>query len=50
MSCSPDAELRQLNDAQPHRVGQRPAVDKHSAQLVHLAVLLPRARADAAAL
>lgn len=35
----PDAELGQLDDAQPHRVGQRAPVHEHAAELVHLAVL-----------
>ncbi len=34
-----DAELRQLDDPHPDVVGQRPPVDEHPAQLVHLAVL-----------
>lgn len=41
----PDAQLRELDDAQAHGVGQRAAVDEHAAQLVHLAVLLPRTHA-----
>lgn len=33
----PDAELRQLHDPEPNGVGERPAVDEHAAELVHLA-------------
>ena len=35
----PDAQLSQFHDPHPHRVGQWPAVDEDSAQLVHLTVL-----------
>lgn len=44
----PDAELRELDDAQSHGVRQRAPVHEHAAQLVHLAVLR-RAAAHAAA-
>lgn len=36
----PNPQLRQLHDAQPHGVGQRPSVHEHSSQLVDLAILL----------
>lgn len=36
--AGPHAELRQLHDPQPHRVGQRPPVNEHPAELVHLPV------------
>lgn len=35
-----DAQLRQLHYTHAHRVGQGSAIDEHTAQLVHLAVLL----------
>lgn len=35
-----DADPGQFDDAHADRVGQRPTVDEHAAQLVHLAVLL----------
>lgn len=38
--AGPHAELRQLHDPQPHRVGKRPAVNEHPAELVHLPVAL----------
>lgn len=38
--AGPHTELRQLHDAQPHRVGERPAVNEHPAELVHLPVAL----------
>lgn len=36
----PDADAGQFDDAHSDRVGQRPSVDEHAAELVHLAVLL----------
>jgi len=36
----PDPELRQFDDSDPDRVGKRPAVDEHTAELVHLPVRL----------
>ena len=34
----PGSRVRQLDDLLPRRVGQRPPVDVHAAQLVHAAV------------
>ena len=34
----PGARVRQLDDLLPRRVGQRPPVDVHAAQLVHSTV------------
>lgn len=34
-----DAQAGQLHDPHPGRIGQRTAVDKDAAQLVHLAIL-----------
>ena len=34
----PGAGVRQLDDLLPRRVGQRPTVDVHAAQLVHTTV------------
>lgn len=36
----PDAHLRQLHYAHAHRVGQRPPVHEHPAQLIDLPILL----------
>ncbi len=38
--AGPHPELRQLHDPQPHRVGKRPPVNEHPAELVHLPVAL----------
>jgi len=36
----PDANAGQFDDAHSDRVGQRPPIDEHAAELVHLAILL----------
>lgn len=38
--AGPHPELGQFHDPEPHRVGQRPSVNEHPAELVHLPVAL----------
>ena len=42
--AGPDSELGELHDPHPDVVRQRPAVDEHSAKLVHLAVSIHMGR------